>query len=60
MHGHTNIKFISAKQAKRIHSYKNTKIRMYRIFAAIWYNKICKEKQLTPNYIAVKTNGSNR
>ena len=25
MHGHTNIKFTSAKQAKGIHSYKNTK-----------------------------------
>ena len=43
MHGHTNIKFTSAKQAKGIHSYKNTK-----------------NKQLSPNYFAIKINGSNR
>jgi hypothetical protein len=27
--------------------------------AAIWYNKMCREKQLTPNYISIKINGKN-
>ena len=60
MHAHTNTKFISAKQAKGIQSYKNTKRRLYGTIAAIWYNKICRDKQLSPNYIAIKINGSNR
>jgi len=44
MHGQTNIKFTSAKQAKEIHSYKNTKRRLYKTIAAIHvcYNKICR------------------
>ena len=60
MQGHTNIRFLSAKQAKGINSYKNTKRRLYRTTAAIWYSKICEDRQVTPNYIAFKINGSNR
>jgi hypothetical protein len=26
---------------------------------AVWYNKICREKQLAPNYISIKINGKN-
>jgi len=54
MHGHTNIKFIKAKQAKGIHLYKNIKRKLYRTNAAVWYNKTCRDKQLTPNYISIK------
>ena len=60
MHGYTNIKFISTKQAKGVHSYKNTTRRLYRTIAAVWCNKICRDKQLTLNYIAIKINGSNQ
>ena len=31
---------------------------MYKTKAEIWYNKACRHKQLTPNYISIKINGS--
>ena len=33
---------------------------MYRINAAIWYNKKCKLNGITPNYINIKVNGNNK
>ena len=39
MHGTTNIKFIDAQQAKLAYQYKNTKRKLYKTNAAIWYNK---------------------
>ena len=38
MHGTMNIKFIDAKQAKEVHLYQNTKRKLYKTTAAIWYN----------------------
>ena len=37
MHGNSNIKFIVAKQTKEIYQYNNTKRKLYRTNAAIWY-----------------------
>jgi hypothetical protein len=51
MHGSMNIKFINAKQTIDIHAYKNTKRKLYKTNAAIWFNKTCRGKELTPNYI---------
>ena len=51
MHRSMNIKFINAKQATEIHAYKNTKRKLYKTNAAIWFNKTWRDKQLTPNYI---------
>ena len=59
MQGHTIGKFVAAKQAKDTHLYKNTKEKLYKTRAAIWYNKLCRDKQLTPNYITIKVNGNN-
>ena len=59
MHGQTNIKFVNAKQAKETNQYINAKEKLYKTNAAIWYNKICREKQLTPNYASIKINGKN-
>jgi hypothetical protein len=58
MHGQRNIKFSNVKQAKQIHQYKNTKTKVYKTNAAIWYNKTCRPKQLTPKYISIKVNGN--
>ena len=58
MHGFMNIKFINAKQAIEIHAYKNTKRKLYKRNAAIWFNKTCRDKELTPNYINIKINGT--
>jgi hypothetical protein len=59
MHGVNNIKFITAKQAKKIHQYKNLKVKLHKANEAIWYNKMCKH-QLTPKYFSIKVSGSNR
>jgi hypothetical protein len=59
MHGHINVKFVNAKQAKETYQHRNTKEKLYKTNAAIWYNKICRGKQLTPNYISIKINGEN-
>ena len=37
MLGTTNIKFIDAQQAKLAYQYKNTKRKLYKTNAAIWY-----------------------
>lgn len=53
MQGPQNMKFINAQQAKQIYRYKKIKEKLYKTNAAIWYNKSCKNKQLTPNYISI-------
>ena len=37
MHGQQNVKICDAKQAKQVHQYKSTKIKLYKSNAAIWY-----------------------
>ena len=39
MHGQKNIKLHNAEQAKPVYQYKNTKIKLYKNNAAIWYQK---------------------
>ena len=51
-----NIKFINAKQATEIQAYENTKRKQHKTKTAIWFNKTCRDKQLTPNYINIKIN----
>jgi len=57
MRGTTSLKFIDAKQAKDIYRYKSIKIKLYRINTAIWYNKTCRRRQLTPAYVNIHING---
>jgi hypothetical protein len=56
MHG-TTIKITNAQQAKPYNNYKNTKLKLLKTNAAIWFNKLCRIKQLKPNYINIKING---
>jgi len=56
MHGAT-IKIVNAQQAKLNNNYKNTKLKLSKTNATIWFNKMCKIKQLQPNYINIKING---
>jgi hypothetical protein len=51
-----NVKFVSAKQAKETYEYRNTREKMYKTNAPIWYNKTCREKQLIPSYIYIIIN----
>ena len=59
MHGRKNIKLINAEQAKPVHQYKNTKIKLYKNNAAVWYNKTCRTRQITPTYANIKMKGAN-
>jgi len=56
MHGAT-MRIVSAQQAKLNNNYKNTRLKLLKTNPAIWFNKICKVKQLKPNYINIKING---
>jgi hypothetical protein len=47
--------FIDAQQAKLAYQYKKRKL--YKTNAAIWYNKTCRQKRLTPKYINIRING---
>ena len=58
-HGHTNIKFVNDKQAQEAYQYRNTKEKLYKTNAAIRFNKIFRERQLTLKYICIKINGKN-
>ena len=53
MHG-DNI--VDAKQA-RLHNFKNTKYKLLRKNAEIWFNKTCRLRQIKPNYINIRING---
>ena len=55
MHG-TCIKIIEAQQAKICNNYKNTRLKLPKTNAAIWFNKT---KQLTPKYFSIKIKGNN-
>jgi hypothetical protein len=46
MHGKTTIKIIDAQQAKLQNIYKNTKLKLLKTNAAVWFNKMCRIKQL--------------
>jgi len=54
MHGVT-MKFIEARQTKLCNTYKNTRLKLLRANAALWFNKVCRLKHLKPNYIHFKT-----
>jgi hypothetical protein len=56
MHGAT-IKIINAQQARLNNTYKNTKLKLLKTNAAIWFNKICRDRQLKPKYISFKISG---
>jgi hypothetical protein len=58
MHGKTAIKIVDAQQAKLRNSYKNTKLNLFKTNAAIWFNKMCKIKQLQPSYINIRIKGN--
>ena len=56
MHG-TTIKIINAQQAKLCTIYKNTRPKLLKTNAAIWFNKMCRIRHLRPNYININING---
>jgi hypothetical protein len=55
MHGMSNIQFANAGQAKAVYNYKNTKEKLYKTNAAIWFNEICKIEGRYSTQISVLT-----
>jgi hypothetical protein len=49
MHGKYNVKFSVAQQAKSVYNYLRLKEKLHKTNASIWFNKICRMEQLTPN-----------
>ena len=43
-----------------VHEYKNIKRWLHKTTAAIWYNKTCKEKRLTPKYFKIKISDNSK
>ena len=41
MHGVYHVKIMYAQHAKLVNNYKNTKLKLLKINALIWYNKHC-------------------
>jgi len=58
MHSAT-LKIVNAQQAKLNNNYKDTKLKLLKTNATLLFNKMCKIKQLKPNYINIKINGQN-
>jgi hypothetical protein len=56
MHG-DRIKIVDAKQARQLYNLKNTRGKLLRTNATIWFNKMCRMRQMKPNYINIKVNG---
>jgi len=59
MHGQQNVKICDAKQAKQVHQYTNTKIKLYKSNASIRYNKTFRIKQPISTYVNIRVNGNN-
>jgi hypothetical protein len=57
LHG-AEMKIINAQQARVYNIYKNTNLKLLKTNAAIWFNKLCKVKELKPGYINIKINGN--
>ena len=53
------LKFINAKHAREVYKYKNTKQKLRRTIAAIWYNKSCRDRNINPNYFNIRIKGNN-
>jgi hypothetical protein len=56
----TKVTIIEPQQAKLGNNYKNTKLKLLKMNTDIWFNKICKKRQLMPKYINIKVNGKNQ
>jgi len=44
----------------KVNTYKNAMYKLLKTNAAIWFNKICKNSQLTPKYVNIKIKGNTR
>jgi hypothetical protein len=57
VNGHELFKHDKCQKAKVTNAYKNTKEKLHRTNATIWFNKLCRSYHLKPNYIKITING---
>jgi len=57
--GGLSVHSFSVCDAKQVYHYKNIKLKLYKNNTAIWFNKTCKAKHLTPTYANIKIKGDN-
>ena len=53
-------KFAKSHQTQFTSNFKNIKEKFLKTNAAIWFNKICENYQLSPTYIKIKVSGDNK
>ena len=51
------MKIIDTQQAELCNIYKNTRLKLLETNTALWFNKMCRIKQLKPNFIHFKSMG---
>jgi hypothetical protein len=44
------------QEAREIYQYKDIRVKLHKTNAAIWFNEMCRQLQITPNYISIKVN----
>ena len=49
-------KMINAQQTKLYNTYKNTKLKLLKTNAAIWFKKMCRANRLTTKYFNIRIN----
>jgi hypothetical protein len=59
MHRMNNFKILNAQNARIIYNYKNTKEKLLKTIAALWFSKTYRFNHLTPLYIHVNINDNN-
>jgi hypothetical protein len=50
-HSLNNIKLMNAQQAKLVNIYKNTKVKLHKTEATLWYNKIGRGSPIKVNTV---------
>lgn len=60
MDGIDNFKITDARQAKVISNFKDIKQKLRKTNAAIWFSKVSRIIQLTPEYTQIKIKSKNR
>jgi hypothetical protein len=51
---------MNANQAKLVHQYINTRRRLLKTNAHIWFNRTCQIKHIVPKYAKINMKGTNK
>jgi len=57
IHGMESFTIVDAQEARSVSNYKNTKYKLLKTSAALWHNKTCVNRQLTPKCVNIRIKG---